>query len=154
MQTIETPTRLRVRYWCHLPPDDISLPHVPINPEQFPSAKNGFEDFSVATHLGLFGAKLALVDISGLAYPSIKERLWHDLLAEPAVSPARFLQCLEYMKDRREALPYERIAAYLRDGTVVAAEPADGGGFSRVPAPSAEKAWPPGTYGLFSVDEL
>lgn len=157
MQTTEAPVRLSTVFHCHLPPLGVSLPFVPFDHERFP-ALFGFADFSMATSAGWFGGTFSLVDISGLTKVEVEQRLKTDLRANLTVERIRFLQCLQYLSDRRakgEAVPqFERIAAYVsREGYAVAAVP-NHSVFRRAETPPHDVPWGPGTLGLFFVDSL
>lgn len=150
MQTTLERTRLRVAYWCHLPPLTFGLPHVPLNRNLFPSAQEGFDDFTMAREAHYFGSAMALVDISGLTRAQIRD----DPMHLGSVPEVRFLQCLEYMKDRLHELRFERFVAYLGSHVApVVAVPVDGV-FRRVPAPEDSEPWAIGTFGLFHQDSL
>ncbi len=156
MPLTEGRTCLRIVSWCHLNPLRIDLPHLPIDSQLFPSAKEGFEGFSMAHQTGWFGAKRALVDIAGLTRQEVREHVSQDFGDGIQVEPMDFLRALEWVSKGKYDTPFhfDRIIAYVSGAESAVAVPVEGGGFRRVPYQGDDVPWEPGTLGLFIYDSL
>lgn len=154
-------SRLRTRFYVHLPPISLRLPQVPFDGERFPSLRNGFENFSMATEVSYFGLRMSLVDLSGLEHDQVARRLRTELGAHLLTEPIRFLQTLEYLEgpyglSAHPDLAFNQIVAYHGPGETClsVAELLPSGGWKLIPEPTVLGGWAPGTLGLFFADSL
>lgn len=156
MTTVLKERQLGVVSFCHVPSIQIPIPHVAPDPDLFPAAIEGFENYSVAPEVSWCGSTYALVNISGLVRTEIEGGMKTAYVgSRTRVEAIRFLQCLDWIhKDNyHDKFTFERIVAYLTHGDPVVAETIEGG-FKRMPYPGDDVPWESGTLGLVYIDSL